>query len=74
MPLNKLQEADWDHWLAMLETEGVNLTSWEVDFLDSLRDQRRQGRRLSDRHSEILERIYSFHVWVARTSLAERIP
>ena len=52
-------EQDWDDWLLALETDGVNLTPWEEEFVASLRDQREHGRLLSDRQAEILERIYS---------------
>ena len=48
-----------DHFLDVLEAEGRNLTKWEEDFVDSVKGQREDGRHLSDRQFEILERIYS---------------
>jgi hypothetical protein len=38
--------------------EGFHLTSWEIDFFGSVRDQRNSGRPLSDKQLEIIERIY----------------
>ena len=35
-----------------------HMTSWECDFFDSIRDQWKAGRALSDKQLEILERIY----------------
>jgi hypothetical protein len=52
-------EEDWDHWLEVIQFDGVNLSKWEEDFIDSLVVQREEGRRLSDRQAQILERIYS---------------
>lgn len=49
----------WDDWLEAVEQDGVNLTTWEQDFVESLRTQRQSGRRLSDKQAEILERIYA---------------
>jgi hypothetical protein len=33
-------------------------TSWEIDFLESLREQLADGRKISERQEETLERIY----------------
>lgn len=52
-------ESEWDYWLDKIADEGVNLTPWEEDFVASLEAQRRNGRKLTDRQAEILERIYS---------------
>jgi len=55
---------DWDHWLDTILEKGVNLSSWETDFIESL-EARRAGfldRRLvglTEKQAEILERIYS---------------
>lgn len=51
--------ADWLAWLEAVETDGVNLTAWETDFIESLREQVDRGRTLSERQAEILERIYA---------------
>ncbi len=48
-----------DEFLTALESPHKELTAWEEDFLDSLREQRGEGRHLSDRQFEILERIYA---------------
>jgi hypothetical protein len=52
-------ESDWDHWIDKIADEGVNLTKWEQEFVESVDEQRTSGRRLSERQAEILERIYS---------------
>jgi hypothetical protein len=48
-----------DDWLTACEQDGVNLSTWEQDFIESLRTQRQSGRRLSEKQAEILERIYA---------------
>ena len=53
-----MDEAQWDGWIEAIRTDGMNLTSWEQDFVDLVEDQRAEGRRLSERQAEILERIY----------------
>lgn len=45
--------------LEAIEHEGVNLTPWEEDFIESLRAQMDTGRPLTERQVEILERIYA---------------
>lgn len=52
-------ESEWDYWIDKILDEGVNLTKWEEDFVQSLDEQRGNGRRLSERQAEILERIYA---------------
>ena len=49
---------DWDHWLSEILDKGVNLTSFETDFVESLETKPRP-LRLSEKQAEILERIYS---------------
>lgn len=49
---------DWTHWLETIVEDGVNLSSWETDFIESLQIQP-QPLRLSEKQAEILERIYS---------------
>jgi len=46
-------------WLDQIKTHGVNLTVWEEDFVESIEGQIRNGRTLSERQAEILERIYA---------------
>lgn len=50
---------DWHEWLDALERDGVNLSSWETDFVESIRLQLRSGRTLSEKQADTLERIYS---------------
>ena len=45
-------------WLDRIENEASGLTAWESSFVVSLADQMDQGRNLSERQVEILERIY----------------
>lgn len=47
------------YYLEVVETDGRNLSTWEEDFITSIREQLDQGRRLSERQAEILERIYA---------------
>lgn len=49
----------WSDWLDALERDGVNLSTWETDFAESIRVQLSLGRRLSEKQAEILERIYA---------------
>ena len=42
-----------------IERNGVNLTTWEEDFIESIRAQVDAGRPLSERQVEILESIYA---------------
>jgi hypothetical protein len=55
----KNTEIDWDEWLDAIQQHGVNLSTWETDFIESLVIQREAGRRLSEKQAEILERIYA---------------
>ena len=51
-------EADWDEWIDTIDEIGVNLTKWEDDFVQSLKERRDKGWKLSERQAEILERIF----------------
>lgn len=42
-----------------ITSEGRNLTKWEEDFISSIGTQLENGRELSERQLEILERIYA---------------
>jgi hypothetical protein len=46
-------------WAELCKSHGVNLTKWELDFVESIIDQLEKGRYLSERQAEILERIYA---------------
>ena len=48
-----------EHWLTVIEEEGRDLSKWEEDFIESLREQWDRGRWMSERQREILERIYA---------------
>jgi hypothetical protein len=56
---------DWEAWLLEIEMNGVNLTTWEEDFIESLSSQidiqviRDSQWTPSDKQLEILERIYT---------------
>lgn len=52
-------ETDHDHWLEEIRANGLNLSTWEEDFVESLTTQREAGRKLSEKQAEILERIYT---------------
>jgi len=54
-----LEDPRWDDWIEAIEREGVNLTVWETDFIESIRLQREAGRLLSPAQAEVLERIYA---------------
>ena len=54
------EQSEWNGWLETIETEAVDLTKWEEDFCQSIRERFDQGRfTLSERQAEILERIYA---------------
>ncbi len=46
-------------WVGTIQREGLNLTEWEINFVLSLKNQLLQGRVLSEKQVEILERIYA---------------
>jgi hypothetical protein len=48
-----------EDWLSKVNDEGVNLTKWEEDFIESLSDQWAMRKNISDKQEEILERIYT---------------
>ena len=50
---------DQNTMIEAIERQGVNLTSWEEDFVESLRSQFDAGRELTDKQLETLERIYA---------------
>jgi len=47
------------HWVGTIQREGLNLTDWEVNFVLSIKNQLLQGRTLSPKQIEILEKIYT---------------
>ena len=50
---------DLKQWITLIQEDGVGLTKWEEDFVDSISDQLERCGSLSERQIEILERIYS---------------
>jgi hypothetical protein len=46
-------------WVEKLELHGLNMTPWEEEFVESVGEQLRRGRGLSEAQAEILERIYA---------------
>jgi hypothetical protein len=42
-----------------INTEGINLTAWEIQFLESITDYFNRGGFLSEKQVEQLERIFS---------------
>jgi len=58
-----LQYQKYRSWIDIIKTDGVNLSKWEEDFVESLSDQlerkKNKDEPLSERQAEILERIYT---------------
>jgi hypothetical protein len=48
-----------EHFLDALERPAKQLTSWELDFLESITEQFERSGSLSDKQFEVLERIYA---------------
>ena len=46
-------------WLDQIEAHGVNLTTWEEDFVESVRSAVNRGLILSEKQIAIIERIYT---------------
>jgi hypothetical protein len=53
------EQDQWHDWLTSIQNNGVNLTTWELDFVESISQQLAAGRRMSEKQAEILERIYA---------------
>ena len=51
-----------EQWLEALLEDGVNLTAWETDFLDSLLEWMGKGRDLTEKQAAVLEDIYTKRV------------
>lgn len=52
-------QPDYEWWLEMIHLHGVNLSPWEEDFIESVSDQVKAGRPLSEKQIAIVERIYA---------------
>ena len=48
-----------EKWLDAINTDAVNLTAWEIDFVESMTDRLGNGYSFSERQAEIIERIFS---------------
>ena len=48
-----------EHWINTVNDEGVNLSKWELDFMESITEQFGTCNWISDKQEEILERIYA---------------
>ncbi len=59
MTRDTMSERDWDEWLDALERNGVNLTTWEEEFVADMRALRERDGMLSVRQAETLESIYA---------------
>lgn len=46
-------------WIEAVNTEGRDLTKWELGFMENITKQFERSANLSDRQEEILERIYA---------------
>lgn len=58
-PPKKRTADDVDVMLETVLREGVNLTTWEESFIESLSTQLGLGRSLTEKQLAILERIYA---------------
>jgi hypothetical protein len=45
-------------WIDRINDEGVNLTEWEIQYMESVTDQFDRRGSISDKQEEIVERIY----------------
>lgn len=48
-----------EDWINRINEEGVNLSKWEEDFVDSITDQWNARKSISAKQEDILERIYT---------------
>ena len=53
------EDKRYQGWLDAIESDGVNLSAWEQEFIENLRDRFERGwTTLTEKQAEILERIY----------------
>ena len=50
---------DIDHMLTKIQEEGRGLNKWEEGFIESIKEQFESNGSLSEKQTEILERIYA---------------
>lgn len=48
-----------ESWITAIQEEGQGVTKWESDFVTSIAEQLEERGVLSDKQTEILERIYA---------------
>lgn len=48
-----------ESWIEHVNENGVNLSTWEIDFMESITDFFEVHQWISDKQEEILERIYA---------------
>ncbi len=48
-----------ENWINTINEEGVNLSKWEISFMESVTDQFSRKNWVSEKQEEIIERIYS---------------
>lgn len=48
-----------EHWIKSINEDGINLSKWEEDFMESITEQFERSKRVSDKQEEIIERIYT---------------
>lgn len=53
----KLEE--WQKWLRIIRAEGVNLTTWEEEFIENVGGLLDADRMLTDSQAFHLEQIYA---------------
>lgn len=60
IPRKPIDEETLRHWIKTIKDEASDkLTSWEIDFIDSVESAINLVGKLSPRQEEILERIYA---------------
>lgn len=50
---------DWEQWVDAITLNGVNCTTWELEFVESMQARLQAGRQLTEKQADILERIYA---------------
>jgi len=48
-----------EDWINRINEEGVNLSKWEISFMESVTDQFQRRKWISDKQEDIIERIYT---------------
>jgi hypothetical protein len=48
-----------EYWIDTINNDGINLTKWELDFMESITEQFNKYHKISDKQEAIVERIYT---------------